>query len=85
MEGDFMAKDCHVMHYQLGPLKKYVPCSCHENPYKPPSYWVRTATGTTYYRGSYRIKELRIECMECGRVFFENIEDADIFEGDLSF
>ena len=79
-------KDCHVLHSQLGPLKRYVPCSCHENPYKPPTYWVRTKTSTSYvYGDGPKIVELRIQCDECGRTFFQNIEDADILERSLDF
>lgn len=81
-----MAKDCHVLHYQLGPLEKYVPCSCHENAYKPPTYWVRTKTLSSYTYGvGPKIKEVRIQCDECGRTFFEDIEYADIYESELDF
>jgi len=81
-----MAKDTHVLHCKLGPLKRFVPCSCHENPYRPPTYWVRTHTSTSYMVGKGPvIKEVRIQCDECGRTFFENIESYEIYESELDF
>ncbi len=80
-------KNAHVLHYKLGPVAKYVPCTCFEdNTYRPPTYWVRTKDSgiQSYYRGPI-IEELFIQCDECGRAFHANIESEEIYDRDLNF
>ena len=80
-------KNAHVLHHKLGPIARYTPCTCFEdNPYRPPTYWVRTKDSETYIYGrGPMIKELFIQCDECGRTFHENIEYDEIYDRDLNF
>jgi hypothetical protein len=87
MRGEFMAKTAYnVLHSRLGPFKGCEPCSCHLDPYKPPTYTVSTHTGTQFW-GSHGalVKSVTIWCSNCEKSLTTNVEDDGIYEGDLPF
>ncbi len=81
-----MNREARVFYYQLGPLKQFLPCRCAENMDQTPRYHVGVYTSpvTTAGKGSL-IQSVYIQCDVCKRIFFENMEDSEIYDCELKF
>lgn len=75
-----------VRPWQLGPLRSLMPCRCNEDPLKDCSFYVSTATSSTYIYGEGpKLSHVTITCNSCGRTTGQNVERMGIRERDLNF
>ncbi len=81
-----MAKVAYNLLYQdLGPLARFVPCSCHNDPYAVPTYNVKISSSTMHRGSSPLIKAVKIECSYGHSNYADNLEGYGIYEDDLYF
>ena len=68
----------------LDVFENAAPCSCHRNPHRYPTYNVRTRTSNYYVGGSQVIKDVIVECTNCGAEKTTNVEYMGITESNFN-
>ena len=87
MEVRIMGKVAYSVSFsRLGPLKRYAPCRCYEDPYKYCDFFVDTKTLSSYtYGKGPEVTSVVIRCNSCGKQTNASTDGCGIYEKDLNF